>query len=410
VGHLLGTPPPPAADGVVSGDAPQTWVTVGAVELARPAPARLVGFALDTPRAGDRARGAGLEINGWAIGRDEPAQAIRVSRDGNPNQPFPLDVLRPDVARDYPDYPHAAASGFSIWAPLDPGESASDLTVDAVLADGTAVAMARLAVRVTDATVAHIPGTRPVEAPDFVIIGTQRGGTTSLHAYLGAHPHIDVPATKELHYLTDRFGRGREWYLGQFPPIVPAGHLTGEATPYALFHPLAPERLRAVAPHARLIVLLRNPVDRAYSHYLMERVRGDELLDFPAAIAAEPTRLAGEEAKLLADPAYVSWPHKHASYLARGDYAPQLARWFAHFPRDQFLILRSEDLYQRTADTFASVTDFLGLDAPSTIPFSIHNRTDGPPLDPDLRRRLRADFAPKNSALSDLLGWGPSWP
>ena len=115
------------------------------------------------------------------------------------------------------------------------------------------------------------PGNRAVTAPDFVIIGTQRGGTTSLHAYLGAHPQVQTPATKELHFITDRYERGLDWYLGQFPAELAPDVITGEATPYALFHPLAPRRLREIAPAARLIALLRNPVDRAYSQYLLER-------------------------------------------------------------------------------------------------------------------------------------------
>jgi hypothetical protein len=394
--------PPPLSD--------QTWVTAVAVETTRPDPSRLAGFAVDTPRAGDRSRGAGLEINGWAIGGGDPVRAVRVTRDGIPGRPVPLDVLRSDVASDYPDFPFARVSGFSIWAPLDPGDHDVSLTVESLLADGEPVTLARIDLKISHEEATPESGSRVVDAPDFVIIGAQRGGTTSLHAYLRAHPQIILPATKELHYLTDRFGRGREWYLGQFPSPLAAGLLTGEATPYAMFHPLAPGRLRAVAPRAKLIVLLRDPVDRAYSHYLMERARGDEALEFAAALAAEPTRLAREEARLVADPEYVSWPHKHASYLARGDYTPQLERWFACFPRHQILILRSEDFYRQTAGTFADITAFLGLDPDTSIPFVVHNRAEGSPLDPTLRDRLRTYFAPKNAALAALLGWDPSWP
>ena len=107
-------------------------------------------------------------------------------------------------------------------------------------------------------------------------------------------------------------------------------------------------------------MLLRNPVDRAYSHFLLERSRGDETLDFAAALDAELERLDGEEARLARDPAYVSDPHKHASYMARGEYARQLERWFGVFPREQILVVRSEDLYERTAEAFARVAEFLG--------------------------------------------------
>jgi hypothetical protein len=185
--------------------------------------------------------------------------------------------------------------------------------------------------------------------------------------------------------------------------------LTGEATPYALFHPLAARRLREIAPEAKLIVLLRDPVNRAYSHYLLERTRGDEPLEFSAALDAEPRRLQDEEPRLCREPAYRSEAHKHFSYTARGIYAPQLERWFESFPREQFLLVRSEDLYQRTAGTYAEVTGFLGID-------------------PELRARLRStirrrdllstqrseiayptSFAPWNARLPDLLGWDPDW-
>ena len=185
--------------------------------------------------------------------------------------------------------------------------------------------------------------------------------------------------------------------------------VTGEATPYALFHPCAPHRLRVVAPDAKLIVLLRNPVDRAYSHYLLERARGDETLSFADALDAEPQRLSGEEEKLLVDATYVSEPHKHASYVSRGAYAAQLERWLPVFPRDQMLIVRSEDLFERPELTMAQVTTFLELPAAQDGSFAVHNRTSGPRLDAGIRDRLTRHFAPMNARLAQLLGWDPGW-
>jgi hypothetical protein len=167
--------------------------------------------------------------------------------------------------------------------------------------------------------------------------------------------------------------------------------------------------LREIAPEARLIALLRNPVDRAYSHFLLERSRGNETLEFAAALDAEPVRLHGEEAKLSRDPSYMSETHKHASYLARGDYARQIEWWFDAFPREQVLIVRSEDLYQRSAETLARVTQFLGIPSIPSIPFAAHNQTSGPPLDPEIRRRLSQYFSPLNAQLANLLGWDPGW-
>ena len=414
MGHLLGAPPGPSnfRTNPVSASSRRgcaTWIEVDSLEFDAPDRTTITAFAFDEPRSGDRSPGPGLEVNGWVIGQDAPVRGIRAFSSGQHSIVQPLGVRRPDVAADYPDHPHAGSSGFSVWVSIDPRGHAWHIDIDAVLADGGTVGLAQIRGRVVDDSSIPVPGNRVIPAPDFVIVGTQRGGTTSLHAYLSTHPQVVTPATKELHFLTDRYERGLDWYLGQFPPELPPHVITGEATPYALFHPLSPRRLLEIAPAAKPIVLLRNPVDRAYSHFLLERSRGDETLDFTAALDAELERLDGEEARLARDPAYVSHPHKHASYVARGEYAPQLERWFATFPREQILVVRSEDLYERSAEALTRVANFLTINPDVTIPFTTHNRTSGPPLDPVIRRRLSNHFAPFNARLADLLGWNPGW-
>jgi hypothetical protein len=414
MGHLLGAPPRRTgshANHVSAGSRYDctTWMEVDSLDLHSPDPAAVTAFAIDQPRPGDRSRGLGLEVNGWIIGRDEPLQGVRISSPGHQSALYPLGVRRPDVAADYPGHQDACSSGFSAWAPIDPGEHIWRIDVDGILANGRGVRIAQIGGQVTAEPNIPSPGNRIITAPDFVIIGTQRGGTTSLHAYLSAHPQVVTPATKELHFVTDRYQRGLDWYLGLFPAELPPDVITGEATPYALFHPLAPQRLWEVAPATRLIVLLRNPVDRAYSHYLLERARGDETLDFAAALDAEPERLEGEEARLARDPAYASNPHKRASYTARGEYARQLERWLGVFPREQILVIRSEDLYEKTAETFALVAQFLGISPEAPIAFTPHNRTSGPPLDPAIRLRLSRHFTPLNARLADVLGWDARW-
>ncbi len=410
MGHLLGAPPAAPGPADVSHDSSGAllWTYVDEVELRSPDQG-IAAFAIDTPRTGDRLPGAGLEINGWIIGRDSPVPGVRVVSKGSTSGMFPLDVRRPDVAKDYPGFAHAATSGFSFWVPLAADDGSWHITVEAILSDGSSTVLCELYGHSRYEQHMASDGFRRVAAPDFVIIGTQRGGSTSLHAYLSAHHCVQTPPTKELHFLTDRYVRGRDWYLGQFPSQVSLGTITGEATPYALFHPASPARLQAVAPSAKLIILLRNPVDRAYSHYLLETSRGYETLSFEEALAAEPVRLADEEAKLLADPSYVSATHNHASYLSRGDYAPQLGRWYAVFPREQFLILRSEDLYEQTAATFDKITSFLDLPPAPAASFEAHNRTSGPPLDPIVRSRLSNYFAPLHENLAKLLGWNETW-
>lgn len=410
MGHLLGTAPPRAyaASRMTSPASERTWTIVKRVERHDPGPA-IAAFAIDAPLEGSRTPGAGLEIDGWVIGADTPVAAIQVRAESGDTPRHPLSGRRPDVANDYPAFPHAASSGFFFWHHLGIEPDSWSVAVEAVLPDGERRPLATVTGFTDREPCSPGSGHRLVDGPDFVIIGTQRGGTTSLHAFLNAHPHVVTPAKKELHFLTDRHGRGRDWYLGQFPAELPWGILTGEATPYALFHPLAPTRLQQVAPQAKLIALLRNPVDRAYSQYLMESARGDEVLSFRDALAAESTRLAGEEERLVTDPAYISWAHNHLSYVRRGEYASQLERWFDHFPREQFMLLRSEDLYQQPDATLDRVTAFLGLPPGETGHFTAHNRSSGPPLDAEIRARLARHFAPWNERLADLLGWDPQW-
>ena len=387
-----------------------TEVEVSGVQLASRPPTGIAAFAIDSPRVGDRSFGAGVEINGWVIGQDAPVRHVRPITIGGRDARYPVDVRRPDVAAAYPAFGHAGVSGFRAWAPIDPAAADWRIAIEALLADGSVATLAELsgAARRSQRC-ERADGLVPAAAPDFVIIGAQRAGTTSLHAYLSAHPQVQTPVTKELHFLTDRYERGLDWYLGQFPLSLPPGTLTGESTPYALFHPLSPERLGQIAPRAKLIALLRNPVERAYSHYLLERSRGLEPLAFGDALEAEADRLAGEEVRLRRDPTSVSMPHKHFSYVARGDYAPQLERWLASYPRDQLLVLQSEALYTKTPETFARVATFLGIAPEKDVPFVAHNRSSGPPSDPEIRGRLARHFAPLNARLKELIGWAPDW-
>ncbi|MGH2614588.1 MAG: hypothetical protein ACRDJC_05075, partial [Thermomicrobiales bacterium] len=162
---------------------------VGALRLPDQPPSGVAVFAIDSPRAGDRSDGAGIEINGWVIGQDAPVQGVRTVNRGRAGALYPLDVARPDVAADYPAFIHAGASGFSAWAPIDDGSYEWQAAVEAVLANGDPVTLAEIdGTALVERRCGRDLDALPVTAPDFVIIGTQRGGTTSLHAYLGAHP------------------------------------------------------------------------------------------------------------------------------------------------------------------------------------------------------------------------------
>jgi hypothetical protein len=252
----------------------------------------------------------------------------------------------------------------------------------------------------------------PGPLPDFLIIGGQRCGTTSLYHYLAAHPQVRVATGKELQYFTLHHTRPSRWYRAHFPRLGP-GERTFEASPYYLFHPQAPGRIAAALPEARFVALLRDPVERAYSHYLHSRSHGVEPLEFAEAIAAEAGRLA---AALRHGPDHPRAHHtlRHHSYLARGRYAEQLARWFAEVAPERMHVIRSEDLYADPARVYAELLCFLDLAPFTPSGFARHTRrvdTGSSGLTDRVRAELTGYFAPHNARLAELLGWpGDPWP
>lgn len=261
------------------------------------------------------------------------------------------------------------------------------------------------------------PERRP---PDFLVIGAQRSGTSSLYKWLEQHPDVVSSLRKETEYFSFRFTRGATWYLAHFPSRVRrASHqrragrepLTFEATPTYLFHPEAPGRAHAFVPDAKLIALLRDPVARAFSHYRHMVRYGQEPLAFEAALDREEQRLHGEVDLMAADPAYRSLPWERWSYAARGHYAEQLERWLERYPRERLLVLRSEDLFEDPASTYAKVLTFLGLDPFRPRQFQNWSvvRPDEGPLPAAAAERLDAHFAAPNRRLAELLGTDIGW-
>lgn len=244
--------------------------------------------------------------------------------------------------------------------------------------------------------------------PSFLIIGAQKAGTTSLFRYLAQHPGVRAPRLKEIHFFDLHWHRGPAWYRAHFPLSRPQRPVvTGEASPYYLFHPLAPERAAALLPGARAIALLRNPVDRAFSHFHWEVRYGNERLSFGQAVRREREELApllagGEGASGLGG--FDSPSLRFGSYLARGVYAPQARRWLDHLGPDRLLFLKAEDLFANPAGTFGRVLEFLQLPPEPGIRFQVHNpgRYAG---DADVpREELVELFRPHNRELAGLLG------
>jgi hypothetical protein len=247
------------------------------------------------------------------------------------------------------------------------------------------------------------------DLPDFLVIGAQKAGTTALYAYLRWHPAIAGPFWKEVSFFDRHWWRGEPWYRGQFP-LRRNGRLVGEASPSYLFHPLAPERVLSLVPDVRLIVLLREPGDRAYSHYQHEVALGREPLTFEEALAAEDDRLRGEVERLRADPRAFSFAWWNHTYASRGLYAEQLERWFELFPREQVLALTTEELGARPAETYASVLSFLGAPPHALDSYPRVFDRDYPPMRDETRSALTARFAEPNRRLEHLLGRPLGWP
>ena len=244
--------------------------------------------------------------------------------------------------------------------------------------------------------------------PGFLILGAQKAGTTALYAYLRWHPGITGPAWKEVSYFDRHYRRGVHWYRGHFP-LRPGERLVGEASPGYLFHPLAPERVRATVPDAKLIALLRDAVDRAFSHYHHEVALGREPLTFEQAIEAEPERTRGEEERLAREPGYFSHAWWDYTYLARGRYAEQLERWLAVFPREQLLVVASEELAAEPGESYARVLEFLGAPAHALGSYPRVYEQSYAEMRPDTRRRLAEHFAEPNRRLYELLGRDLGW-
>ena len=248
--------------------------------------------------------------------------------------------------------------------------------------------------------------------PSLLILGAQRSGSTSLFNYLVQHPDVLPPLGKEIHYFDLHYQRGLNWYRGRFPYAhrLSGGTLTLDASPYYLLHPLAPERAARLVPGAKLVALLRNPVERALSHYQHEVRGGRESLPFERAIEQEVERLSGEEERLRSDPTYYSFNHHRYSYVRRGRYLEQLRRWVEHFPRSQLLVLQSERLFADPVAATAAVHEFLGV-PPHRLehykPF-LHGAYDRA-MPAEVRTRLVEYFEPHNRELYDWLGEEFDW-
>jgi len=258
--------------------------------------------------------------------------------------------------------------------------------------------------------------------PSFLICGGQRCGTTSLYRAMAAHPAVlKAVLHKGVHYFDVSYERGMSWYKGHFPLQRSAEKIrtrhgvdvqTFESSPYYMYHPQAAARIAADLPGTKLVVLVRDPVERAYSQHHHEVARGfEQERDFGKAIALEPARLHRQEHRLTTDPSYYSFGHQHHAYRARGEYARYLSAMAQHVGRERLHVVESERFFAEPEQTYDEVCRFLGL--PTDLghpPFERHNaRPRQSDMDPVLRQDLTEHFAPHDDALITWLGRVPIW-
>jgi hypothetical protein len=245
--------------------------------------------------------------------------------------------------------------------------------------------------------------------PHFLIIGAQKSGTSSLYHWLCMHPRIAAARVKEIHFFDRHWRNGSRWYRANFPDVR-EGRITGEATPSYIFMPEVPARVAAtLGQRGKFVVLLRNPVDRAISHFYHEQRLGNERLPIEQAFSMESCRLSAPHRKVgsLIDNRTANAAF---SYFSRGLYAEQLERWFNVFTRDRFFIEASEVLFERPHETLERVCEFLGvggMDIGRMDPKNVGSYNGVIPH--SLHATLVRRYAEPNQRLAKLLGRSLPW-
>ena len=246
--------------------------------------------------------------------------------------------------------------------------------------------------------------------PNFLVIGAMKAGSTTLHQYINNHPNVIPASIKEVHYFDYYFGSDF-WYRSNFPKKEEMLKnkitcLTGDSTPQYLFHPLAPKRVFDLLPTIKILCVLRNPIDRAFSHYNHNVRNGNESLSFEDAIFQRDNKLDQEYKNLISNNDCDVVFYERYNYLNLGKYAEQLSEWFKYFPKDQFFICKTEDL---SSDTLIQAYEFLGL--PYHDPGKIDSLNSGKynVMNNKTREKLNKFYEPHNSKLSKLLKMKFNW-
>lgn len=250
--------------------------------------------------------------------------------------------------------------------------------------------------------------------PDFIIMGAQRAGSTSLYEYIAQHPEVQISARKEVHFFDIYYERGVSWYRSHFPfrSHLKTNHrITGEASPYYMIHPHCPDRIQNLLPNVKLIFLLRNPVDRAISHYFHEVKSKYETLPIEEAMQREEERIEPELQKMIRNPHYYSFAYHHFSYKKRGVYVEQIEPYLKRFSQEQMLFLQSETLFANTEKVLKEVFGFLNINQ-DALPQDLNARNAGHysnKVPENVYRSLADYFTPYNNRLYERLGQDFGW-
>ena len=252
--------------------------------------------------------------------------------------------------------------------------------------------------------------------PDFIIIGAQKSGTSSIYYYLSQHPQLLPSFNKEVHFFdggldssVDNFEKGKPWYCAHFPlnKNISADQKTFEASPLYIFNPLAPKRIFDLIPQVKIIALLRNPTERAISHYFHEKRFHREPLSIYEAFEKEEQRLG----PVIKEKDYKSDIYMHQSYKSRGLYKDQLERYLKYFSMDQILVMSSEMFFTHPDHSLKRMFEFVGVDTDYKVkdltPMNVaRNRRD---VAPEVYEYLNNFFLPHNQALYELVGEDYGW-
>ena len=258
--------------------------------------------------------------------------------------------------------------------------------------------------------------------PDFYIIGFAKCGTTSLFEYLISHPNIHPPKGKEIDFFDRLYSRGINWYKVGFPFTIQKfiekvffrkKFLTGEATPRYIEHPHAINRIKQITPNAKFIILLRNPIDRAFSQHNMNVKNDYEINNFNDALKEEPRRISNRIEKMTNDITYYSWNYDLYAYLEHGLYVDKIKRWMEVFPKEQFLIIQSEEFFKNPSKTYNDVLKFLGLPSHDLKTYEPIRKQKKSILKKQTQQKLQNYFKPHNEKLYNFLGkkfdWDDEW-